>query len=149
MQESPQGLYMAFDYGSRYIGIANGNSLIQTASPLSVATNNNGTPDWQQIDALIQEWLPVALLVGIPVHMDGTEQPLTGQARGFRKRLAKRYNLPTFEVDERLTTKIASDIIKQNRARGKRRKTCKADLDKIAAALILEKWFEQNNEHNR
>lgn len=144
MNSAPSGLYLAFDYGERYIGIASGNTISKTSTPLDTAANNSGTPDWTKLDQLVTEWQPAGMIVGIPVHMDGTEQPLTAHARGFLKRLGKRYNLPVFEMDERLTTQNAASIIRDNRNRGKRRKTSKADLDKIAAALILENWFKKN-----
>ena len=143
------GLYLAFDYGDRHIGIASGHSQTGTTSPLAVVRNNSGTPTWRDVDHLINKWQPVGFVIGIPLHMEGNEQALTAKARGFGKRLQKRYGLPVHEADERLTTRQAGAIIKENRMRGKRRKTSKADLDKIAAALILQKWFEDHNERNR
>lgn len=145
-QKFAQGLYLAFDYGERYIGVAKGHSQIGTSSPEAIISNNSGSPDFEKLDKIIEQWLPVGLVVGIPVHMDGTEQALTPHARGFRKKIAKRYNIPAYGCDERMTTRNAAEIIKSNRNMGKRRKTSKADLDKIAAALILQKWFENDNE---
>lgn len=145
-KEFAQGLYLAFDYGERYIGVAKGHSQIGTSSPEAVVGNNSGSPDFVKLDKIVEQWQPIGLIVGIPVHMDGSEQALTPHARGFRKKIAKRYKLPTYSCDERMTTRNAAEIIKSNRISGKRRKTSKADLDKIAAALILEKWFENDNE---
>lgn len=146
--DTPHGLYLSFDYGERYIGVASGHSLTCTANPAGVIGNNSGTPDWTSLDKIVLQWQPVGLVVGIPVQMDGTEQPLSAHARGFMKRLAKRYTLPVYPGDERLTTREASSIIRENRQRGNRRKTSKAALDTIAAALILEKWFGNKNEFN-
>lgn len=146
MQSRPDGLYLAFDYGHRYIGVASGHTQTATASPLLVVSNDNGTPEWPALDSCLAEWQPVGLVVGVPVRMDGSEQPLTGQARGFARRLRKRYELPVFTADERLTTQQASTIIRENRQRGSRRKTSKADLDKIAAALILRNWFTAHDD---
>ena len=146
MQSRPDGLYLAFDYGHRYIGVASGHTQTGTSSPLTVILNDNGTPDWEALDHCLDEWQPVALVVGVPVRMDGSEQPLTGQARGFAKRLRKRYDLTVFTTDERLTTQQAGNIIRENRQRGSRRKTSKADLDKIAAALILTNWFTAHDD---
>ncbi len=142
------GLYLGFDYGEKYIGVATGQSEIQTASPIGIVKNSSGTPDLPRLEKLIEEWAPVGFVVGIPVHMDGTEQLITGQARGFKKRLIRHFNIPAYEIDERLTTRQASQIIRQNRKIGDRKKTSKADLDKIAAALILQHWFESINEFN-
>ncbi len=144
----PPGLYLAFDYGMRSIGIASGQSYTKTASPLSIVTNYSGTPNWNAIKKLMDDWSPVGLVVGIPLLLDGKEQSLTGHARGFKKKLAQQFNLPVFEADERLTTRLASHIIRKNRQCGNRHKTSKADLDKIAAALILETWFETVDEFN-
>jgi len=146
MNKPPAGTYLAFDYGEKYIGIASGQSLIKTSTPQSIVTNHCGTPDWSKLESLVAQWNPVAFVVGIPLNMDGSAQGITGQARGFKKRLSKHFNLPSFEMDERLSTASAAAIIKENRQRGKRKKTNKADLDKIAAALILENWFEKHNE---
>ncbi len=148
MTDFQSGLYLGFDYGTKYIGIATGHSQTLTVSPLTVIKNNSGTPDWPSLEKLVNEWVPVGFIVGIPVHMDSTEQALTGQARGFKKRLAREYNIPAYEVDERLTTRQASEIVRKNRKSGKRKKTSKAGLDKIAAAIILQNWFESIDEFN-
>ena len=144
----PHGLYLSFDYGERYIGVASGHSQTGTASPAGIINNDSGSVDWAALDKIFQQWQPVGLVVGIPLHMDGSEQALGQHVRGFIKRLAKRYTLPVYPSDERLTTREASSIIRENRRRGKRRKTSKADLDSIAAALILEKWFGTHHEFN-
>lgn len=136
------GLYLGMDYGEKYIGVASGHSQTGTATPLTVIRNHCGTPDWQQFQRLLDEWQPVAFVVGIPLHMDGSEQPLTQHVKGYVRQLQKRFALPVYTVDERMTTREADNIIRNNRNQGKRRKTGKADRDKIAAALILEKWFE-------
>ncbi len=149
MTDYPCGLYLSFDYGERHIGIACGHSEQGTANPLRTVDNRSGTPDWESIGLLVSQWQPVGLIVGVPLHMDGNEQPLTAHARGFGKGLAKRYKIPVYETDERLSTREASGIIRDNRKRGKRHKTNKADLDKIAAALILEKWFGSRNEFDK
>lgn len=138
----PDGLYLAMDYGEKYIGVASGHSLTGTASPLTVIHNHCGTPDWQQLEHLLTEWQPVAFVVGLPLQMDGSEQPLTQHVKGYARQLKKRFALPVYTVDERMTTREAGSIIRNNRSQGKRRKTNKADRDKIAAALILEKWFK-------
>ncbi|MDO6462248.1 Holliday junction resolvase RuvX [Granulosicoccaceae sp. 1_MG-2023] len=146
MQSRPDGLYLAFDYGLRYIGVASGHTQSGTSSPLCVIRNHNGTPDWDALDECVRQWQPAGMVVGVPLRMDGSEQPLSGQARGFAKRLRKRYALSVFTADERLTTQQAGTIIRENRQRGQRRKTSKADLDKIAAALILRNWFTAHDD---
>jgi len=138
----PGGTFIAFDYGLRRIGIATGNSITQTSMPLTTVQNQHGTPDWQSIDALVDEWRPVALLVGRLLHLDGSEQKMTREADGFSKRVRKRYALPVFHADERGTSMAANAVIKKNRQNGLRGRTQKVDTDKIAAALILQHWFD-------
>lgn len=118
-----------------------GNSLLGTARPLSVAANNSGTPNWAQIDRAMLEWQPKGLVVGIPLDLDGNAQDITQHAKGFLKRLVKRYDVPVFSADERFSSMRAQQELQKMRARGQRGKTQHADVDTLAAALILEQWF--------
>jgi len=140
----PAGDYLCFDYGSKRIGVAIGNSLIGTARPMKVVDNHSGTPDWQSIDQCMEEWTPKALLVGIPLTAEGEKQDMTHHASGFAKRLKKRYNVPVFDADERFSSIEAQQELQKMRARGQRGKTQHADVDKLAAALILERWFSEH-----
>jgi len=135
------GDYLCFDYGTVRIGIGIGNSLLGTARPLSVTANNSGTPDWAPIDKAMQEWQPKGLVVGIPLDLDGNAQEITYHARGFVKSLKKRYNVSVFSADERFSSMQAQQELQKMRARGQRGKTQHADIDTLAAALILEHWF--------
>ncbi len=148
MSKAPSGLYLGFDYGEKYIGVATGQSQIQTTSPLDIIRNNSGTPDWLRLEKLVKEWMPVGFVIGIPLHMDGASQAITWQARGFKKRLSHHFEIPSYEMDERLSTRLAAEIIKENRQTANRKKTSKADLDKIAASIILRNWFESIDEFN-
>ena len=82
---------LGFDYGSKRIGVAVGNTLLGTAAPLTVIKNTNGTPDWAAIDALVNEWQPKALCVGWPLTIDGEMQDITHHVKGFLKRLERRF----------------------------------------------------------
>lgn len=139
----PTGSFLGFDFGLRRIGIAIGNSDTATAMPLSVAGNHNGSIDWELIDALVKEWCPAALVVGRPLQLNDREQLMTREADGFIKRLKKRYALPVYDVDERGTSIEASGILKKNRQSGQRGRTMKADIDKIAATLLLQRWLDE------
>jgi len=139
------GDYLCFDYGTVRIGMSIGNSLLGTARPLGVAANNSGTPDWGPVDQAISEWQPKGLVVGIPLDLDGNSQEITHHARGFFKRLNKRHNIPVFSADERFTSMQAQQELQKMRARGQRGKTTHADVDALAAALILERWFSTHN----
>lgn len=141
MPSLPHGDYLAFDYGTVRIGIATGHSQIGTTTPLSVVKNNSGTPLWQDIDKLISEWVPVGLVLGLPLTLDGETQEITHHAKGFGKMLRKRYELPLFMADERFSSMLAQQEMQKMRARAQRGKTQKEDIDKLAAALILEQWL--------
>ena len=125
---SPQALFLlAFDFGSRRIGVASGNTLTQAAAPLATIASQ-GEARFDAIAALIAQWRPAALVVGVPFHPDGAAHVNTARARRFGRQLRARFGLPVHEVDERYTTVEA-------RAAGAR------DLDARAAALILEQYL--------
>lgn len=132
---------LGFDFGLRRIGIATGQTVTGSASPVAVASATDGRPDWNVIDTAVREWAPDALVVGVPLLMDGTEQPVTHRARRFARQLAGRYGLPVHEADERLSSAQASRMLTDARQSGGRRRTRKGDVDRIAATLILEHWL--------
>lgn len=130
---------LAFDFGTSSIGCAVGQSITGTAQGLPTFKARDGIPDWQQIERVIQEWQPDLLVIGLPLNMDGTPQPLTERARKFANRLNGRFNLPIALQDERLTTVEARSMIFE---RGGYRALKKQKVDSISACLILESWFE-------
>lgn len=140
-ENSSAAVLLGFDFGLRRIGIAVGNRLLNTTRPLTTL-NHKGSPNWQQIDAAVREWKPTDLVVGIPVHMDGTEQAITQSARQFAAQLAKRYNLPVHPADERLSSAVAEDELRNERASGRRRRIKKEEKDSLAASIILRDWMQ-------
>jgi len=137
--------YLAFDYGTVRIGVAVGNSLTQTASPVQTVANVNGTPDWQAIEQLIEQWQPAELVVGLPLTVEGDEQAITPHVKGFVKALSKRFGLDIHEADERFSSMAAQAELAKMRASGQRAKrVSKGDIDSMAAALILQNWFTAN-----
>jgi len=116
--------FLAFDFGARRVGVATGNSLTRTATPLTTVAVE-GEARIAAIGALIAEWRPAALVVGVPFHPDGATHENTEQARRFGRQLRARFGLPVQEVDERYTTTDA-------------KRAGAADLDAAAAAIILE-----------
>ena len=134
-------MVMAFDFGTKRIGIAIGQTITQTARPLATINAKDGVPEWQSLTTLIKKWRPDALIIGIPLNMDGTEQPLTTFARIFANSLKEQYNLPIFEMDERLTTKDARDRIFTE---GGYKALQGGQIDQVAAQLILQNWFDEN-----
>ena len=134
--------YLGFDFGLRRIGVAVGQRVTASANPVTVIPARNGEPDWQRLDALVGEWKPAALVVGVPLLTDGREQPLSRRARRFAAALQHRYDLPVHEADERLTSRAAREWIAARRSAGTRRRTRRGDVDRMAATLILERWLQ-------
>ncbi len=126
---------LAFDFGLKRIGVAVGQTLTGTANPLQTVAVRRDTPDWPAITRLIETWAPNALVVGMPLNMDGTEQEMTRCAKRFGRQLEGRFGLPVHLVDERLSTREAKTRL-SSVGRGK------AEADPVAAQVILESWLE-------
>lgn len=135
---SGQRLVLAFDYGTRRIGVAVGNELLQSARELAPLTARDGIPDWQRVEALLKEWQPDLLVVGLPLNMDDSESDMSKRARKFGNRLHGRFGKPVEMVDERGSTREAKAIAREAGHRGNYRDE---SVDGIAAVLILEGWF--------
>lgn len=135
------GCVLGFDYGARRIGVACGNRISQSARPLPVLMVNAGAPDWARVDALLAEWQPDALIVGLPLTLDGGEQKITRAARAFANALEQRSGLPVHLVDERHTSQEAARRFASQRAAGAARRRDAANIDSLAAAVILESWL--------
>lgn len=137
--------YLGFDFGQRRIGVAVGERQPAASFPLTTLYVRDGTPEWQAIAKLIKTWRPDALVVGIPLHMDGSHQAITRAARRFARQLKQRFELPVHEADERLSSRRAHEVHRAQRAAGKRMRKSAGDEDKIAASLILKDWLLQQN----
>jgi putative holliday junction resolvase len=122
--------FLAFDYGTKRVGVATGNTLMKLTQPLRTLALE-GDARFKAIEALIEEWAPDALVIGVPFHPDGAEHDNTVRARKFGRQLHGRFRLPVHEVDERYTTVDVESA-------GAR------DADSAAAALILEQFFREN-----
>ena len=133
---SAQQTLLGFDYGRKRIGVAVGQELTQSATALTTVRAHDGRPDWSAIERLLEEWQPDALVVGIPYHMDGSDQPMTQAARRFSRQLRGRYRLPVYEVDERLSSYIVETGLSG-------RTTASPDIDPLAAQIILQDWLQQ------
>ncbi len=132
---------MAFDYGLRQIGVAVGNTLLDTTQALPVLAARDGVPDWSALGTLIEQWQPDLLIVGDPINMDGTDSELSGRARKFGRRLEGRFNLSVQMVDERLTSFEAKSAARDAGHRGDYKA---APVDSIAAELILRTWLAES-----
>jgi len=131
---------LGFDYGTRRIGVAVGNVLTGTARGLTTI-NSAPQPDWESLQKLFEDWHPAACVVGLPLNMDGSEQPLTTRARRFAKELGKRYRLPVHSMDERLSSVAARQALKSQRASGRSKRIRAGEKDSEAARIILEDWL--------
>jgi putative Holliday junction resolvase len=138
VSDKPRTL-LCFDFGTKRIGVAVGQELTRTATALVTLNSRDGGPDWASISRLIKEWLPDALVVGLPLNLDGSESESSRLARRFGNRLAGRYNLPVFTADERLSSSEAEAILAEQGHFEK------ADIDRLAAQLILQSWLETKN----
>ncbi|MBN2885249.1 MAG: Holliday junction resolvase RuvX [Chromatiaceae bacterium] len=130
--------FMGFDFGPRKIGIAIGQTLTRSARPLITLRSQGERPDWPRIEALIREWQPEALVVGLPFNMDDTEVAWSGRVHRFARQLNGRFGLRVHLIDERLTTVEA----RRQLAEAPRSLSSTPDaVDALAAALILETWL--------
>lgn len=129
---------LAFDFGTKSIGVAIGQDITRTARPLTAFKAQEGIPDWRQVEKLLAEWQPDLVVVGLPLNMDGTEQPLTARARKFANRLHGRFGVQIALHDERLSTVEARAGLFE---RGGFRALDKGSVDAESAVIILESWF--------
>jgi putative Holliday junction resolvase len=140
---APQ-VILAFDYGTRRIGVASGDTLTRTARALTTLEYKNDVIPWPAIDKLMREYQPSQLVVGLPWNMDGTPTLLTDASRAFGAELQARYKQPVALVDERLSSREAEAQLRDARAAGiKKRRNTHADVDMIAAKILLEQWLQQ------
>ena len=137
---------LAFDYGTRRIGVASGDTLTRTARALTTLERSNDVMPWPAIDKLVRDYQPSQLVVGLPWNMDGTPTVLTDASRSFAAELKARYDMPVALVDERLSSREAESQLRDARASGlKKRRNTHADVDMIAARILLEQWLENPN----
>jgi putative holliday junction resolvase len=130
---------LAFDYGTKNIGVATGQTITSSANELAGLKAKDGIPDWNHIEKLIKEWQPDLVLVGLPLNMDDTESELSTRARKFANRLHGRFGVKVEMVDERLSSFEAKGEVM---SRGGSRDYKHNPVDSIAARLILEGWLE-------
>jgi putative Holliday junction resolvase len=132
---------LAFDFGMKRIGVAVGQTITKTARPLETLAAKDGVPDWGRVAALCKKWQPQAFVVGIPLNMDGSDQPISARAREFAAQLTATLHLPVFEMDERLTTKDARERLFKE---GGFKALQDGQVDSVAAQLILQNWLAEN-----
>jgi len=131
-------ILLGFDFGPRKIGIAVGQTVTGTASPLVTLQAKQGRPDWDEIGKLVKIWMPQTLIVGIPYDVDGTENDWTPKVYRFMRQLEGRFRLPVYPINECLTSMEARGLM------GRAAKAHDA-VDAVAASLILETWLHERH----
>jgi putative Holliday junction resolvase len=137
---SPPRTILSFDFGLRRIGVAVGQDVTGSASPLGVVANRDNGVDHERLSALIKEWRPTQLVVGMPWHADGSPSEMQEPVKAFIEGL-KRYDLPIDTVDERYTSIEAESVLKKARAAGSRGRISKDMIDSAAAVFIAERYL--------
>jgi putative Holliday junction resolvase len=137
---------LGLDFGLRRIGVAVGQTATGSASPLCTLAAREGEPQWAELDRLVAQWAPGALVVGMPLTADGGAHPLRRAVRRFCHGLDARYGLPVYRVDERYSSAEAAGQIREARREGRRGRTAKGALDMLSAALLLEQWMTSGPE---
>lgn len=141
MASRPVVTVLGFDVGTRRIGVAVGNTVSLSASEVGVLDVHAGGPDWPKLDRWVREWQPDRLVVGDPATQAGGDQPIRQRARGFARELGKRYGCTVEQVDERNSSIEAATRFAAGRAAGARKRQQAAQLDALAAVIILERWL--------
>lgn len=130
---------LCFDFGEQRIGVAVGEHVLGTANPLTTIDNESNAVRFDAITALVQEWQPKLLIVGLPLSLDGAETSMTQFCKKFARRLNGRFNLPVMLIDERYSSVEASDKLNQTGIKGRAQKRV---LDQVAAQTILQSYFD-------
>ncbi len=130
---------LGFDYGLTRIGVATGQKLTKTASPLTSIKASNGIPDWKIVENIIQDWLPSVVVIGLPLHADGSMSEMAERAKKFGQRIHGRFGVRVDYINEFETTWEAKQLLERKRMENKHNGV----LDATAASLILERWLGQ------
>lgn len=133
---------LAFDFGSRWIGVAVGDTETRIANPLGMFQATSGERRVAEIDALVREWRPGRLIVGLPLAMDGTEHDMTRRARRFARQLEARFRLPVVLADERLSSASARETLREDGRGGREHKH---ETHALAASVILQSYLDESS----
>ena len=145
---SPDATVLAFDFGTQRIGVAVGNTLTRMAHPLTTIHGEGNDERFAAIAALVAEWQPGTLVVGLPTHADGSAHAMTQRAQRFARQLDGRFGLPVALVDERWTTQAAQAAQEAAGGSGNTGRRGRADRVQVAAQLILQSWFDEPDKAN-
>lgn len=132
-----EGVFFGFDFGTKYIGIAVGQTITGTATALTTLTAKQGIPSWEELGKLITKWQPKGLIIGLALQEDGSHSATSLLAKKFGQRLNQHFQLPIYFIEERLTTVAARARLKEIYPHSYYEK----DVDAMSAVIILESWF--------
>ena len=133
---------LVFDFGLKRTGVAVGNTIVGTASPETTLISINAKPDWAGITRLIEKWAPTQLVVGMPKQLNGDDTELSAPIEKFCNQLNGRYNLPVAQANEQYSSIEAGRRLKQVRQAGRKQKVSKEEVDRVAAVIIFENWYQ-------
>jgi putative Holliday junction resolvase len=133
-----EGTVLGFDFGTKHIGVAVGETLARSARAIETVTARANIPDWDHIDRIIAAYRPILMVVGHPLNMDGSRQDTTARAEAFERALGKRYQIATARIDERLSSVEAKERMRDTSTR-------KQSIHAYAAQVILQTWLDQSN----
>lgn len=142
----PEGTVMGFDFGAVRIGVAVGETVTGLAHPLTMIASEPVAQRFEQIGALLAEWQPHQIVVGLPTYLDGGAHEMTQRCRRFGNQLHGRFNLPVAWVDERLSSAEAEQRLQQA---GQTARQAKANVDAVAAQILLQQWLDQQKQQTR
>jgi putative Holliday junction resolvase len=142
----PEGTVMGFDFGAVRIGVAVGETVTGLAHPLTMIASEPVAQRFEQIGALLAEWQPHQIVVGLPTYLDGAAHEMTQRCRRFGNQLHGRFNLPVAWVDERLSSLEAEQRLQQA---GQSARQAKTNVDAVAAQILLQQWLDQQKQQTR
>ncbi|MEO8627024.1 MAG: Holliday junction resolvase RuvX [Betaproteobacteria bacterium] len=137
------GTVLAFDYGEKRLGVAVGESSLGIAHPVETISAGNDAARMEHVARVVQEWHPVLVIVGLPIHMDDRDHALAARCRRFAEQVTRRFGVATRLIDERLSSDAASESLREAGIRGIKQK---AMLDQVAAQHILQTYFSMRDE---
>ena len=141
LSKTPGHTVLAFDFGERHIGVAVGDTETRLASPLGMFSATGAERRLAEIAALVREWRPERLLVGLPLAMDGSEHDMTRRARRFARQLAAHFRLPVDFADERLSSTAAEEFLRETGRGGRKHKHA---AHALAARIILQSYLDES-----
>ena len=145
IEKKLEGNILSFDFGEKRIGVAIGNSITKSSHPLETINTPKNTERYKLIELLLKTWDPVKLVIGYPSNEDGTLSKMSLLAKKFGMKLRNKYNIPIVMIDERFTSSEADLELKKFERNFKKRKIV---VDQVAAMIILDSFFQNNNNGN-